>query len=109
MAVPAIVDAQSHPGYTVIKTSIGWYTHTESADTVEASFSPGEVIVAATKTTAETVKAPQLGMIAPGNSADFVVLDANPLENINSTRRISSVYVSGKEIDQAAMKKEFSQ
>jgi len=107
--VPAIIDAQSHPGYTVIKTSVGWSTHTESADTVEASISPSEVIVAATKTSAEPVKAPQLGMIAPGKSADFVVLDANPLENTKSTRRISSVYVSGKEIDQAAMKKEFTQ
>ena len=30
-----------------------------------------------------------LGTMAPGKSADFIVLDANPLDNIANTRRIS--------------------
>jgi imidazolonepropionase-like amidohydrolase len=89
-------------------TSIGWPVHTELADMVEAGMSPNEVITAATRTSAEIVGAKQLGMIAAGKSADFIVLDANPLDNIRNTRRISKVYIRGKELDRAAMTREFT-
>ena len=45
----------------------------------------------------------QTGMVAPGRQADFIVLDANPLESISNTRRINKVYLRGQEVPRAAM------
>ena len=84
-------------------TTVGWDTHQELADMVTAGMTPSQAIVAATKTSAEVMKLNQLGTIAAGNSADFIVLDANPLDNIGNTRKISKVYIRGKELDRAAM------
>ena len=84
--------------------SVGWTTHTEMADMVAAGLTPAQVIVAATKTSAEIMKLDQLGTIATGKSADFVVLDANPLDNILNTRRISNVYLRGQEVDRARLR-----
>ena len=89
-------------------TDIGWNDHQELTDMVAAGMTPAQVIVAATKTAAELMKLDQLGTIAPGKSASFLVLDANPLDSINNTRRISRVYLRGKELNRAAMRAEFS-
>jgi imidazolonepropionase-like amidohydrolase len=37
-------------------------------------------------------------------SADFLVLDANPLDDIMNSRKISRVYLRGEEIDRAAQR-----
>jgi imidazolonepropionase-like amidohydrolase len=41
--------------------------------------------------------------MAAGRQADFIVLDANPLERISNTRRINKVYLRGAEVPRAAM------
>ena len=86
--------------------SVGWVAHTELADMVAAGMTPAEVIVAATRTSAEILRLDQLGTIAGGKSADFIALDANPLDDITNTRRISTVYLRGQEVDRAALKRE---
>ncbi len=83
--------------------TVGWDAHQELADMVLAGMTPMQVITAATKTSAEIMKLDQLGTVAAGKSADFIVLDANPLDNIMNTRKISKVYIRGKELDRAAM------
>jgi imidazolonepropionase-like amidohydrolase len=83
---------------------MGWNGHQELTDMVAAGMTPAQVLVAATKTAAENMKLDQLGTIASGKSADFLILDANPLDNINNTRKISKVYLRGKELDRAAMR-----
>jgi imidazolonepropionase-like amidohydrolase len=37
-----------------------------------------------------------------GRSADFPVLDANPLDDIRNSRRIAQVYLRGELIDRGA-------
>ena len=80
-----------------------WAVHLELEDMVRAGMSPAEVIVAATRNSAELFGLTDIGVVAAGNIADFVVLDANPLQDITNTRRISDVYLSGAAIDRPAM------
>jgi len=87
--------------------TVGWTDHEELADMVTAGMTPAQVITAATKTAADILKIDQLGTVAVGKSADFIVLDANPLDNIINTRKISKVYLRGKEVDRAGLKTGF--
>jgi imidazolonepropionase-like amidohydrolase len=87
---------------------IAWTVHTELSDMVRCGVPRAEAIVAATRTAAEVVKLDQLGMVVAGKSADFIVLDANPLDAIANTRRINKVYLRGKEVDRAALRASFT-
>jgi Amidohydrolase family len=56
---------------------------------------PMQVIMAATKNAAEFLKMPDTGTLEVGKNADFIVLDANPLDDITNTRKISQVILRG--------------
>ena len=82
----------------------GWNAHEEMADMVAAGMTPAEVIVAATRTAAEILGLANLGTVAAGKSADFLVLAANPLDDIEHTRRIERVYLRGEAVDREALR-----
>jgi imidazolonepropionase-like amidohydrolase len=86
---------------------IGWGAHLELADMVFCGLTPAEALVAATRTSAEILKLNQLGTVAVGKDADFIVLAANPLDNINNSRKINQVYQRGTAIDRAALSRMF--
>src|SRR6185436_13735048 len=78
-----------------------WGPHEEMQDMVVAGMTPMQVIVAATRNGAEFLKLPEAGTLQAGKSADFMVLDANPLDDITNTRRISTVVLRGAAVDRS--------
>ena len=65
----------------------------------EGGFTPMQAIVAATKTSAEAVGiSEQYGTLEPGKHADFLVLDSDPLTDLDTLRRICEVYQGGKRV-----------
>jgi len=86
----------------------GWEAHEEIADMVLAGVSPADAIVAATSNAARLLRLYDLGTVADGMSADFIVLDANPLDDIKNTRAVSNVYIRGEELDRTAMAEDWT-
>jgi imidazolonepropionase-like amidohydrolase len=84
--------------------NVAWAHHLEMEDMVASGMTPAQVITASTRNAAEFLKLNDLGTIAAGKSADFLVLDANPLDDIKNTRRISEVYNRGAAVDRAAIR-----
>jgi imidazolonepropionase-like amidohydrolase len=78
-----------------------WGPHEEMQDMVLAGMTPMQVIVAATRNSAEFLRIADAGTLQAGKSADFIVLDANPLDDITNTRRISTVILRGAAVDRA--------
>src|SRR5262245_13691800 len=79
----------------------GWTEHAELEHMVTAGLTPAQAIAAATRTAAEVLRLTDLGTIAAGKSASFLVLEANPLEQISNTQRIARVYLQGQEVRRA--------
>ena len=81
----------------------GYSGHRELEIFVRLGMSPLQAITAATHTAALHLQLNDMGLLQPGYSADFVILDENPLQDIRNTRRISAVYLQGRPIDRAAL------
>jgi imidazolonepropionase-like amidohydrolase len=78
--------------------------HEELLLLVKAGLTPLEALQAATRNPAKFLgRLDSLGTIEKGKIADLVLLDANPLEDIRNTRKISAVVLSGKYFDRAEL------
>jgi imidazolonepropionase-like amidohydrolase len=83
---------------------LGWTEHIELENMVAAGMTPAAAIAAATRGSADALRLIELGTIAVGKRADFVVVDGNPLADITNSRRISRVYQRGVDVDRAALR-----
>src|SRR5688500_10785818 len=78
-----------------------WGAHEEMQDMVLAGMAPMQVIVAATRNSAEFLRLADAGTLEAGKSADCIVLDANPLDDITNTRHIAAVVLKGAQVDRS--------
>lgn len=77
----------------------GYFELMELEQMVEAGLTPRQALTSATRDAARCMHVERdLGTLEAGKWADFVVLDASPLERISNIRRIHAVYIAGNRI-----------
>jgi imidazolonepropionase-like amidohydrolase len=75
----------------------GFTVHDELALFVQAGFTPLEALQTATYNPAIFLGlGKSLGTVEKGKVADLILLDADPLDDIRNTRKISAVIVNGR-------------
>jgi imidazolonepropionase-like amidohydrolase len=76
----------------------GYFEHMEMDLMAKAGLTPMQVLTSATKDAADCLKLKDVGTLEKGKWADFLVFSANPLENIQNTKSLQSVWIAGNQV-----------
>jgi imidazolonepropionase-like amidohydrolase len=82
----------------------GYFEQVELTMMAAARLTPAQVLRSATVDAARAMKLSDVGTLAPGAWADFLVLDRNPLEDVRNARSIHSVWIAGGVVPPAAQR-----
>src|SRR5579863_9918825 len=83
----------------------GYFEHLELEYETKAGLTPMQALVSATSGAAAAIHiSEQVGTLEKGKWADFLVLSANPLDDIRNTRKIESVWIGGVQVPAKAAK-----
>jgi imidazolonepropionase-like amidohydrolase len=83
----------------------GYFEHLELEYETKAGLTPMQALVSATSGAAKAIHiSEQVGTLEKGKWADFLVLTANPLDDIRNTRKIESVWIGGVQVPGKAAK-----
>jgi imidazolonepropionase-like amidohydrolase len=93
--VPVVMGTDTGPPYRFQ----GYFEHMELEYMTKSGLTPMQALVSATSTAAKCLHASdQIGTLQPGRWADFVVLNANPLDDIKNTQKLESVWIAGNRV-----------
>jgi imidazolonepropionase-like amidohydrolase len=82
----------------------GFSLHEELALFVRAGLTPMQALQTATLNPAKFMnRLADMGTVEQGKLADLVLLDANPIDDIDNTRKIRAVVLAGRYLDRAAL------
>jgi imidazolonepropionase-like amidohydrolase len=110
----AIADAMHRAGIQILAgtdtawrvpfTYAGFSLHDELALLVRAGLTPAEALQSATIDPARFLGIEKdLGAVEKGKIANLVLLNADPLDDIHNTTKISEVFLAGKEFDRVEL------
>jgi imidazolonepropionase-like amidohydrolase len=84
----------------------GFSIHHEMKYLVDAGLTPYETLRTGTVNVASYLNKPDSGIIKTGNVSDLVLLNGNPLQDINQTRQIEGVMIGTSWLSKAYLEKE---
>ncbi len=88
----------------------GVSAHEELRELVDAGLTPYQAILAGTRNAAESMNAAnEFGTVTVGKHADLILVEGNPLENINQVSKQSGVMIRGRWLAQAEVQKKLDE
>jgi imidazolonepropionase-like amidohydrolase len=102
VGIPILAGTDTAAGVRVYP---GFSLHEELSLLVKAGLTPMQALQSATRNAGIFFGLPDTGTIAKGNRADLVLLDANPLDDIENARKIQSVVLAGRYLSRTDLDK----